>query len=241
MGNGRRGTRLRTSPPATIFSEIHSYPSRTTPNRSSQRVGPTTTTMRAIPRVIRIRPPRQALLRRFQSTFPAKPLREIPKYFEREENFRGNAPTRPPALLRPEAEQQWLEYWDALPKKSIFEDPQKPTIRMLLPPPNVTGELHMGHATMLAVQDSLARYYRMNGHKVEWRPGTDHAGIATQGVVERWLAEKNGEMVTRHDLGREGLLKKIEEWREKYGARILEQMVCVLGSVQMGSCPMTTA
>lgn len=94
---------------------------------------------------------------------------------------------------------------------------------MLLPPPNVTGALHIGHATMLAVQDSLARWFRMNGHKVEWRPGTDHAGIATQSVVEKHLAKTRG--VDRHQLGREGLIKEIEEWRKQYGGKIHQQMV----------------
>lgn len=93
---------------------------------------------------------------------------------------------------------------------------------MLLPPPNVTGELHIGHALMVAIQDALARYYRMTGHSVKWAPGTDHAGIATQIVVERMLEQERG--LTREDIGREKFEEVVEAWREKYGSRILEQI-----------------
>lgn len=93
---------------------------------------------------------------------------------------------------------------------------------MLLPPPNVTGQLHIGHALMLSIQDALARYYRMNSKSVHWAPGTDHAGIATQSVVERMLAKKRG--VSRTELGRENFLKEVEKWRDEYGGRILEQI-----------------
>ncbi|RPA86503.1 valyl-tRNA synthetase [Ascobolus immersus RN42] len=122
-----------------------------------------------------------------------------------------------PSLL----EEPWLKYWASNPPRAP-SDSSKPTVRMLLPPPNVTGALHIGHATMLAVQDSLARYFRMSGHKVEWAPGTDHAGIATQSVVEKHLAKTKG--VDRHQLGRKGLIAEIEKWREQYGGRIHEQM-----------------
>lgn len=93
---------------------------------------------------------------------------------------------------------------------------------MLLPPPNVTGELHIGHALMVSIQDALARYYRMTGHAVKWSPGTDHAGIATQMVVERMLEQETGKR--REDLGREQFEKVVEEWRVKYGGRILDQI-----------------
>jgi len=93
---------------------------------------------------------------------------------------------------------------------------------MLLPPPNVTGELHIGHALMLSVEDALARYYRMNSHPVIWAPGTDHAGIATQTVVERMLAEQRS--VTRQELGREKFVEEVEKWRKQYGRKILDQM-----------------
>ena len=100
---------------------------------------------------------------------------------------------------------------------------------MLLPPPNVTGKLHIGHALMVAVGDALARYYRMRGHAVVWLPGTDHAGIATQVVVERELAanslhERTGLRAPRHRLGREAFVAKVDEWRAAYGNRIMKQL-----------------
>ncbi|KPN73192.1 valine--tRNA ligase [Neisseria sp. 74A18] len=90
-----------------------------------------------------------------------------------------------------------------------------------LPPPNVTGTLHMGHAFNQTIMDGLTRYYRMKGRNTCWIPGTDHAGIATQIVVERQLAEQG---VSRHDLGREGFLKKVWEWKNVSGGTITEQM-----------------
>ena len=90
-----------------------------------------------------------------------------------------------------------------------------------LPPPNVTGTLHMGHAFNQTVMDGLTRYYRMKGRNTCWIPGTDHAGIATQIVVERQLAEQG---VSRHDLGREGFLQKVWEWKNLSGGTITEQM-----------------
>ncbi|AVS75001.1 valine--tRNA ligase, partial [Paracidovorax cattleyae] len=90
-----------------------------------------------------------------------------------------------------------------------------------LPPPNVTGTLHMGHAFNQTVMDSLARYHRMRGHNTLWVPGTDHAGIATQIVVERQLQEQG---VSRHDLGREAFTRKVWEWKEKSGNTITTQM-----------------
>ncbi len=89
-----------------------------------------------------------------------------------------------------------------------------------IPPPNVTGALHMGHALNGAIQDSLARLNRMRGRKTLWALGTDHAGIATQAVVERELAEQG---VSRHEIGREAFIEKVWEWRERYGSRIVEQ------------------
>ena len=90
-----------------------------------------------------------------------------------------------------------------------------------LPPPNVTGTLHMGHAFNQTIMDGLARYYRMKGRNTCWIPGTDHAGIATQIVVERQLAAQN---VSRHDLGREKFLEKVWEWKEVSGGTITQQM-----------------
>jgi valyl-tRNA synthetase len=92
---------------------------------------------------------------------------------------------------------------------------------IMLPPPNVTGSLHMGHGFNNAIMDALTRYNRMKGHNTLWQPGTDHAGIATQTVVERQIGEQG---LTRHDLGRDKLLEKIWEWKEKSGGTITSQI-----------------
>ncbi|MEK7565198.1 MAG: valine--tRNA ligase [Patescibacteria group bacterium] len=97
---------------------------------------------------------------------------------------------------------------------------QAPRFCMVIPPPNITGSLHMGHALNSTIQDILVRYHRMKGFKTLWLPGTDHAGIATQYVVEKEL-KKEGK--TRFDLGREEFLKRVWEWRDKYGHIILDQ------------------
>lgn len=93
---------------------------------------------------------------------------------------------------------------------------------MMTPPPNVTGSLHIGHALTLSIEDALARYRRMNGYRVSWIPGTDHAGIGTQSVVEKMLMRERG--LTRHDIGREAFVREVWQWREKYGDHILKQM-----------------
>ena len=100
-------------------------------------------------------------------------------------------------------------------------DSAKPSFSIQLPPPNVTGTLHMGHAFNQTIMDSLSRYHRMRGHNTLWVPGTDHAGIATQIVVERKLAASGH---TRHDLGRKNFVAKVWEWKEESGATITQQM-----------------
>ncbi|RYG07421.1 MAG: valine--tRNA ligase, partial [Burkholderiales bacterium] len=100
-------------------------------------------------------------------------------------------------------------------------DAAKPSFSIQLPPPNVTGTLHMGHAFNQTIMDSLTRYHRMRGHNTLWVPGTDHAGIATQIVVERKL---QGEGKSRHDLGREKFAEKVWEWKEESGSTITRQM-----------------
>ena len=100
-------------------------------------------------------------------------------------------------------------------------DESKPSFCVQLPPPNVTGTLHMGHAFNQTIMDSLTRYHRMKGHNTLWIPGTDHAGIATQIVVERQLQEKGQ---SRHDLGRKNFVAKIWEWKEQSGSTITQQM-----------------
>ena len=111
----------------------------------------------------------------------------------------------------------WLE-------KNLFhadEKSKKPMFSIVIPPPNVTGVLHMGHALDETIQDTLARYKRLKGYEVLWLPGMDHAGIATQNVVEKQLA-KEGK--TRHDLGREAFIQRVWEWKAKYGGGILNQL-----------------
>ena len=106
-------------------------------------------------------------------------------------------------------------------------DPDKKPFSIVMPPPNVTGQLHMGHALDATLQDILTRYKRMQGYAALWLPGTDHAGIATQIKVEEELRVKEG--LTRYDLGREKFLDRVWEWKNKYGDRIVEQQK-VLGA-----------
>ena len=100
-------------------------------------------------------------------------------------------------------------------------DPDKKPFSIVMPPPNVTGQLHMGHAMDATLQDILTRFKRMQGYEALWLPGTDHAGIATQIKVEEELRTKEG--LTRYDLGREKFLQRVWKWKEKYGNRIVEQ------------------
>ena len=100
-------------------------------------------------------------------------------------------------------------------------DPNKKPFTIVMPPPNVTGQLHMGHAMDCTLQDILIRFKRMQGYSALWLPGTDHAGIATQIKVEEELREKEG--LTRYDLGREKFLERVWDWKNKYGSRIIEQ------------------
>ena len=92
---------------------------------------------------------------------------------------------------------------------------------IVIPPPNVTGSLHMGHALNNTLQDVLVRYHRMMGRNALWLPGTDHAGIATQNVVERQLATEDTD---RHEVGRERFIERVWRWREQSGGQILEQL-----------------
>ena len=114
--------------------------------------------------------------------------------------------------------QFWLE-------KNYFHaevDPKKEPYTIVIPPPNVTDILHMGHAYNNTLQDILIRFHRMKGFEALWLPGTDHAGIATQNVVERRLLQEEG--LTRHDLGREKFVERVWQWREKYGGLIINQL-----------------
>ena len=120
------------------------------------------------------------------------------------------------------AQAKWYPYWE---KQGYFHaeaDDPRPAFTIVIPPPNVTGALHLGHALNNTLQDILVRMKRMQGFNVLWMPGTDHAGIATQAVVERRLLEE--EKLSRHDLGREKLVERIWKWKEQYEARILGQL-----------------
>ena len=120
-----------------------------------------------------------------------------------------------------EVEGRWYEYWL---KEDLFKaevPSEKEPFCIVIPPPNVTGTLHMGHALNNTLQDILCRYKRMKGFNVLWQPGTDHAGIATQNVVEKDLMKKS---ISRHDVGREKFIELVWEWREKYGGLIINQL-----------------
>ncbi|MCP5351893.1 MAG: valine--tRNA ligase [Chromatiales bacterium] len=123
-------------------------------------------------------------------------------------------------------EQRWYQTWEA---RGYFapslgdntRDASRPPFSIMIPPPNVTGSLHMGHGFNNTVMDTLVRYQRMNGRPTLWQPGTDHAGIATQMVVERLLAREDK---TRHDLGRDAFIDRIWEWKEHSGGTITRQL-----------------
>ena len=120
-----------------------------------------------------------------------------------------------------EIEQTWRSEWEKRGYFAATIDADKPSFSIQLPPPNVTGTLHMGHAFNQTIMDGLTRYYRMRGHNTAWIPGTDHAGIATQIVVERQL---DAQKISRHDLGRDKFVEKVWEWKEHSGSTITGQM-----------------
>ncbi|NDD64887.1 MAG: valine--tRNA ligase, partial [Acidobacteria bacterium] len=130
----------------------------------------------------------------------------------------------PKAYDPQQAESRWYPIWES---RGYFspelngDNDNAPVFSMVIPPPNVTGYLHMGHALNHTLQDVLARWRRMSGDRVLWLPGTDHAGIATQMVVERQLA---AEGVSRQDLGRERFVERVWEWKEHSGGTIQKQM-----------------
>ncbi|MGB4208893.1 MAG: valine--tRNA ligase [Thermovirgaceae bacterium] len=118
-------------------------------------------------------------------------------------------------------EGKWYQAWN---ERGLFKgiaNSEKPHFSVVIPPPNVTGSLHMGHALNNTLQDISCRFMRMAGFNVLWLPGTDHAGIATQNVVEKSLASRG---VSRHDLGREKFVEKVWEWKKEYGDRIINQL-----------------
>lgn len=161
-----------------------------------------------------------------------------------EEVFIDNTPTGDKKLLnvfptsyQPKyVESAWQAWWekcgyytpnlqDALARKDNIDD----RFVMVIPPPNVTGSLHLGHALTTAIEDTITRWYRMKGKVALWVPGTDHAGIATQSVVEKRLKKDEGK--TRHDLGREEFVRRVWEWKNTYGNKITNQIRCLGASV----------
>ncbi len=127
----------------------------------------------------------------------------------------------PPRFIFNDIEPNWCSLWE---NTNIFHgsaNPAKKPYSIVIPPPNVTGILHMGHALNNTLQDIIIRYKRMQGHETCWMPGTDHAGIATQNVVERQLAQEGK---TRYDIGREEMLARLWKWKEEYGGTIINQL-----------------
>ncbi len=118
-------------------------------------------------------------------------------------------------------EARWTPLWEACGAFAPTLDPARPSFSIQLPPPNVTGTLHMGHAFNQTIMDALTRYHRMRGHNTLWLPGTDHAGIATQIVVERQLQDAGQ---SRHDLGREAFTERVWQWKARSGSTITQQM-----------------
>ena len=132
--------------------------------------------------------------------------RELPKVYD-------------PKIVEDEIYKMWMD-------NGCFRadpDPDKKPFSIVMPPPNVTGQLHMGHAMDCTLQDILIRFKRMQGYSALWLPGTDHAGIATQIKVEEELRTKEG--LTRHDLGREKFLERVWDWKHQYGNRIVQQQM----------------
>src|SRR5690606_39022582 len=134
---------------------------------------------------------------------------------------RSNA--MPKAYSPADTEGRWYAIWE---ERGYFragrpERANAPTYTIAIPPPNVTGTLHMGHACRTTFEDVLTRYHRMRGFDTLWIPGIDHAGIATQVVVERQLAREN---LTRFDLGREKFIERVWQWKEESGGTILRQL-----------------
>ncbi|MFB7666222.1 valine--tRNA ligase [Kitasatospora sp. NPDC056138] len=132
-----------------------------------------------------------------------------------------NAATLPTTYAPAEVEGELYERWVDRGYFTADAKSDKPAYTIVIPPPNVTGALHLGHAFQHTLMDALTRRKRMQGYETLWLPGMDHAGIATQNKVEQQLAESN---LSRHDLGREAFVEKVWEWKENYGGRILGQM-----------------
>ena len=126
--------------------------------------------------------------------------------------------TYDPKTVEPKWYQRWIDNRDFEADANSSKRP----FSIVMPPPNITGVLTLGHVLNNAIQDILARRARMQGFEVLWLPGMDHAGIGTQTAVEKWLRKNEG--ITRHDLGRERFLKRVLEWQDKHGGIIIQQL-----------------
>src|SRR6266545_1632472 len=118
-------------------------------------------------------------------------------------------------------EQKLYEQWERDEFFTPLQDPDRPKFSIVIPPPNVTGRLHIGHALVNTLQDIVVRWKRMSGFNTLWLPGTDHAGIATQMMVDRDLTSQG---ISRFDLGRDKFVERVWQWKEKYGYEIIEQL-----------------
>ncbi|OHB33919.1 MAG: valine--tRNA ligase [Desulfuromonadaceae bacterium GWC2_58_13] len=130
-------------------------------------------------------------------------------------------PKLPKGYEPQDVEKKWYQAWESQGCFHADEKSPRPHYSIVIPPPNVTGVLHMGHALNNTIQDILVRWKRMCGHEVLWMPGTDHAGIATQNVVEKQLAAEGR---ARHDLGREAFIERVWKWRAESGGQIINQL-----------------
>ncbi|KAM7470344.1 hypothetical protein LguiA_008527 [Lonicera macranthoides] len=126
-------------------------------------------------------------------------------------------------------EKSWYAWWEKAQYFVADSSSSKPTFVIVLPPPNVTGALHIGHALTAAIEDTMIRWRRMSGYNVLWVPGMDHAGIATQVVVEKKIAKER--KLTRHDVGREAFVSEVWNWKNEYGGTILKQLRCLGASL----------
>ncbi|CAN8178826.1 unnamed protein product, partial [Coccothraustes coccothraustes] len=147
----------------------------------------------------------------------------------------------PPRYSPRYVEAAWYQWWE---RGGVFSPPPPeqapggaPVLSLVLPPPNVTGSLHLGHALTVTLQDALVRWRRMQGWSVLWVPGTDHAGIATQAIVERWLWQQRRQR--RQDLGRAEFLREVWRWKERHGDEILQQLRALGASLDWSRCAFT--
>ena len=134
----------------------------------------------------------------------------------------SNREPLPRAYEPADVEAKWFPAWEEAGRFHGKPNPEKPGYSIVIPPPNVTGILTLGHVLNNTLQDILCRYHRMKGEEVCWFPGTDHAGIATEARVVKYLKET--ENVTRDELGRDEFIKRVWQWKEEFGGKIIRQL-----------------